>query len=175
MKKALLLSLLLPLLGYSQYDLELEILADGYSNPVEIVNAGDERLFVVEQTGRINILYTDGTKEATPFLDISSQVTSGGERGLLGLAFAPDYCTSGLFYVNYTFTESEQLKTRISRFSVNPDDENDALEDSEEPLIEFDQPYGNHNGGQVEFGPDGYLYLATDASDGRVLRLEPVE
>lgn len=161
MKKHLLLLLFLPLFGYSQYDIDLEMLANGYNNPIEIVNAGDERLFVVEQAGRIRILYTDGTKVTTPFLDIASQVSSGGERGLLGLAFPPDYCTSGRFYVNYTYNEGDQLKTRISRFSVNPDNENDALEDSEEPLIEFNQPFSNHNGGQVEFGPDGYLYIAT--------------
>lgn len=164
MKKIAILLCLLPSLAFSQYDLDLEFLADGYQNPAGIVSAGDERLFVVEQVGRISILYTDGTKENTPFLDISSQVNSGGEKGLLGLAFAPDYCTSGRFYVNYTFSESGQLKTRISRFSVNPDNKNDALEDSEESLIEFDQPYSNHNGGQVEFGPDGYLYIA--AGDG---------
>lgn len=152
---------LLPSLAFGQYDLELELLASGYQNPAGIVNAGDERLFVVEQVGRINILYIDGTKETTPFLDISSQVSSGGEKGLLGLAFAPDYCTSGRFYVNYTFTEGGQLKTRISRFNVNPNDKNDGLEDSEESLIEFDQPFSNHNGGQVEFGPDGYLYIGT--------------
>ncbi len=161
MKIIFILLLLLPSLAFSQYNLELELVADGYQNPAEIVNAGDERLFVVEQVGRINILYTDGAKEVTPFLDISSQVNSGGEKGLLGLAFAPDYCTSGKFYVNYTFTEGGQLKTRISRFSVNPENENDALEDSEESLIEFDQPFSNHNGGQIEFGPDGYLYIAT--------------
>ncbi len=161
MKKLLIFLTLLPAFAYSQYDVELEELATGFSSPSEIVNAGDERLFVVEQAGIIKILYTDGTQEPTPFLNISSQVNSGGEKGLLGLAFAPDYCTSGKFYVNYTFNDSIQLKTRISQFSVNPENENDALENSEEILLEFNQPFSNHNGGQVEFGPDGYLYIGT--------------
>ncbi|NEN24162.1 cadherin [Cryomorpha ignava] len=161
MKKMLILLGFLPSLAFGQYDIDLELLAGGYNQPTEIVNSGDSRLFVVEKSGKIKILYTDGVQESTPFLDITSNVNSGGEKGLLGLAFAPDYSTSGKFYVNYTFTANDSLFTRISRFSVDLDNENLANADSEESLLEFYQPFGNHNGGQVEFGPDGYLYIAT--------------
>ncbi len=168
MKTILLLLGILPVLAFGQYDIDLELLASDYNFPTEIVNAGDERLFVVEKTGVIKILYTNGTQQDLPFLNIIPQVTtstfSGDERGLLGLAFPPDYCNSGKFYVNYTFTQNDSLFTRISRFSVNPENENLALENSEESLLEFYQPFGNHNGGQIEFGPDGYLYIA--AGDG---------
>lgn len=151
--------LLIPFLAEAQVDLSLTELADGFTNPCEIVNAGDERLFVVEQPGRIKILYSDGEVESTSFLDIQNRVTAGGERGLLGLAFPADYCTSGLFYVNYTTTIGNQLHTRISRFSVTGDDENVADADSEEVLMEYEQDFSNHNGGHIEFGPDGYLYI----------------
>lgn len=151
-----------PLTIVAQVNVSLQMMANGYSRPCEIVNAGDERLFVVEQDGRIRILYTNGTKETEPFLNITGRVDAvGGEKGLLGLAFPPDYCTSGQFYVNYTNTTNSQLRTRISRFQVNPDNPNLADSDSEEILLEFNQDFGNHNGGQVEFGPDGLLYIAT--------------
>ncbi len=162
MKRISILFLLVPLVSFAQPDLSLVEIADGYNRPCEIVNAGDERLFVVEQTGRIKILYTNGETESTPFLNLSNQVDSqGNEKGLLGLVFAPDYCTSGNFYVNYTTTISNQLYTHISRFSVDPDNENEALPASEEVLMEFEQDFSNHNGGHIEFGPDGYLYIGT--------------
>ncbi len=159
MKHLYTLLLLIPALCQAQVDLNLVEIASGYANPSEIVHAGDERLFVIEQAGRIKILYTDGTQVEESFLDIASQVSSGGEKGLLGLAFAPDYCESGYFFVNYTFQDGSQLKTRVSRFSVDPDNENLALSNSEEVVIEIDQDFGNHNGGHIEFGPDGYLYI----------------
>jgi len=152
---------LIPAIVSGQIDVSLELFASGFDSPCEIANAGDERLFIVEQGGKIKILYPDGTQESSPFLDITSKVSSGGEKGLLGLAFAPDYCTSGNFYVNYTFVASGQLKTRISRFSVNPENENEALVNSEDSILEFDQPFSNHNGGHIEFGHDGYLYIGT--------------
>jgi glucose/arabinose dehydrogenase len=162
MKKLLLPLLLFPVLLFGQNDLSLNLLADGYNRPCEIVNAGDERLFIVQQPGIIEILLPDGTQINDPFLDIQSAVQDGGfEQGLLGLAFAPDYCTSGEFYVNYTTTFGGTTYTRVSRFAVNPDNENDALEDSEEIILEFEQDFNNHNGGQLLFGPDGYLYIAT--------------
>lgn len=161
MRNICILLVLIPALVSGQFDVSLQPFASGLNSPVEITNAGDERLFVVEQGGKIIILYPDGSQEPVPFLNITSQVNSGGEKGLLGLAFAPDYCTSGNFYVNYTFMEGGQLKTRISRFSVNPENENEALANSEESLIEFNQPYSNHNGGHIEFGSDGYLYIGT--------------
>lgn len=162
MKRISILLFLFPIVAMAQPDLSLVEIADGYTRPCEIVHAGDERLFVVEQTGRIKILYTDGETESTPFLNISDRVdAAGNEKGLLGLAFPPDYCSTGFFYVNYTTTIGGQLYTRISRFSVDPEDENLALADSEDIMLLFEQDFSNHNGGQLEFGPDGYLYIAT--------------
>lgn len=148
----------IPFFASAQIDVSLTELADGYSSPSELVNAGDERLFITEQSGRIKILYTDGEVESTPFLNIQNRVTAGGERGLLGLAFPADYCTSGVFYVNYTTAIDDTLRTRISRFAVT-DDENIADADSEEILMQYIQDFSNHNGGHIEFGPDGYLYI----------------
>ncbi len=134
---------------------ETELFASGFSSPVDIQNAGDDRLFIVEQAGRIKILNADGSINPTPFLDISSQVLSGGEQGLLGLAFHPDYTTNGYFYVYYTDNSGD---TQVSRFSVSSDpDIADA--GSELMLINQSQPYNNHNGGCIQFGPDGYLYI----------------
>jgi len=120
---------------------------------------GDERLFIVEQTGRVKLL-VDGSVAATPFLDIDSLVTdvSGyDERGLLGLAFHPDFDITGHFYVNYTDNNSN---TVIARYTVSADpdqaDHNSAMR-----LLTLDQPYANHNGGMLGFGADGYLYIGT--------------
>jgi glucose/arabinose dehydrogenase len=125
--------------------------------------AGDSRLFVVERTGRIRVVQ-NGTLLATPFLDISSQISTTGEGGLLGLAFPPGYATSGLFYVYYT---DVSLDSVVSRFSVtgNP---NVADPLSEEPLLFVDQPDGrtNHKGGTIHFGPDGFLWFATGDGGG---------
>jgi len=110
-----------------------------------------------------------GTPPSTPatvavFLDITSRVASssgGGELGLLGLAFDPGYAANGLFYVNYTTGGGGSRSTRVSRFSVSAADRNRADPASETVLLEFSQPFDNHNGGQLAFGPDGYLYIAT--------------
>ena len=146
-------------------DASLEPYASGLSQPVVITHAGDARLFVAEQPGRIRVV-DGGVVLPTPFLDISARVDdSGNEQGLLGLAFHPDYASNGHFYVNYIFDppNSSLDRTRISRFTVgtNPDVANPA---SELVLMEFEQPYSNHNGGDLQFGPDGYLYIA--AGDG---------
>lgn len=141
-------------------DLELELFASGLQNPVAIRHAGDERLFVLEQPGRIMILDAEGSIAPTPFLDIRSSVRdNASERGLLGLAFHPRYAENGYCYVNYT-TEPDGA-TVVSRFSVDPDNRNRALPESEKVVLTFDQPFGNHNGGDLAFGPDGYLYIAT--------------
>jgi glucose/arabinose dehydrogenase len=138
--------------------LTLTQFAQGFSIPVGIEHCGDSRLFIVQQRGLIRILNANGSINSTAFLDITSLVSSSGnERGLLGLAFHPDYATNGYFYVNYT--RSSDGATRVSRFSVNPADPNDALENSELNLLTIAQPYSNHNGGQIRFGPDGYLYI----------------
>lgn len=142
---------------WAQPVLELQPFAAGLSRPVAIVNAGDDRLFVVEKVGRIRLLDAAGTLQSQPFLDIVDRVRSGGsEQGLLGLAFHPDYADNGLFYVNYTDLDGD---TRISRFQVEAGDPDQADPDSEQLLIQVPQPYTNHNGGDLAFGPDGYLYI----------------
>jgi glucose/arabinose dehydrogenase len=112
------------------------------------------RLFVVEQIGTIRII-KDGNLLPTPFLDITGQVLAGGEQGLLGLAFYPDYATSGRFVVHYNDLAGD---TRLSVFQVSSDPDIANLA-SEQVILTADQPYSNHNGGQVAFGPDGFLYL----------------
>jgi glucose/arabinose dehydrogenase len=130
--------------------------ASGLSFPLYLTAPPGEtsRLFIVEQTGGIRIIKS-GTLLETPFLDISGQVSSGGERGLLGLAFDPNYTSTGRFFVHYTDPAGD---TRVSRFqvSVNPDI---ADAGSEQVILTATQPYSNHNGGQLLFGPDGMLYL----------------
>lgn len=129
----------------------------GLVNPVHINHAGDgnKRLFVVEQIGRIRIIRAD-VLLAAPFLDISDLVLSGGERGLLSVAFPPGFATSGRFYVNYT--RQPDGATVVARYHISADpDIADHL--SEERLLVISQPFANHNGGQLAFGPDGFLYI----------------
>lgn len=143
----------------AQLGIELENFASGFNSIVDLANAGDERLFVVEQSGRVKIIDENFNTLPDNFLNIQNKISSGGgEQGLLGLAFHPDYVNNGFFYVNYT---SGNLNTRISRFSINPNNPNLADPNSEVILLEFDQPFGNHNGGDLAFGPDGYLYIGT--------------
>ncbi|MBW3629562.1 MAG: PQQ-dependent sugar dehydrogenase [Gemmatimonadetes bacterium] len=125
------------------------------SSPVFLTSPpGDARLFVLEQAGRIRVV-EDGQLLATPFLDISSKVGSGGERGLLGLAFHPAYASNGYFFVNYTDRNGD---TRIERYRASAD-RNRADPGSVKRLLSIDQPYANHNGGMLEFGADGMLYI----------------
>ena len=132
-----------------------------FSSPVFLTHASDgsNRNFVVEQAGIIKVFPNSSNASlAKEFLDITDRVSSGGEKGLLGLAFHPDYENNGYFYVNYT--ADSPLRTIISRFQVtsNPDS---ADKNSEFQLLVFNQPYSNHNGGWIGFGPnDGYLYIA---------------
>lgn len=141
----------------AQPDIALVPVASGFSEPVAIRNAGDERLFIVERHGHIKILHADGS--VTTFLDIDARVgSSGGEQGLLGLAFHPDYASNGYFYVNYT---NNSGNTRVSRFSVDVSDPDLGNSASESILLTITQPYSNHNGGDLAFGPDGYLYIPT--------------
>ncbi len=129
--------------------------AQGLTHPVDLQAAGDERLFVVQQPGAIRII-ADGEVRDNPFLDIRDRVLDDAfERGLLGLAFDPDYDENGMFYVNYTGSGGH---TRISRFKVTGDP-NLADPASEQVLLTIDQPFANHNGGGLTFGPDGYLYI----------------
>ncbi|NJX14599.1 PQQ-dependent sugar dehydrogenase [Tamlana crocina] len=154
---------LLTILNFSQ-TIQLEPFASGFSNPVEIAHANDNRLFVVEKAGTIKIVNPDGSINSTPFLDISNLVGSGGERGLLGLAFSPDYSSSGKFYVNYTDNSSTNTpNTIIARYtaSANPD----VANTNGEILLTYQQPYSNHNGGKLAFGNDGYLYIGSGDGD----------
>ena len=140
-----------------EYQLNADtIVARGFTQPVGIVHAGDGsgRLFILEQGGLIKII-SHGEVLAEPFLDISSSVSTGSEQGLLGLAFHPDYKTNGYFYIDYTDTQGD---TQIVRYSVSGDP-NAADPASAVTLFSVDQPYANHNGGQLAFGPDGYLYI----------------
>ncbi|UZO79352.1 PQQ-dependent sugar dehydrogenase [Aquimarina sp. ERC-38] len=148
---------------YAQ-DIDIELVADGFSFPVFVTNAGDERLFVVEQEGAIKIIEENGTVAIADFLNIQDRVffiRRGGEPGLLGLAFHPEYATNGFFYVNYTHSANNQISTRISRFSRNTNNPNLADPNSELILLEFNQPFSNHNGGDITFGTDGLLYIAS--------------
>jgi glucose/arabinose dehydrogenase len=137
--------------------IDLVPFATGFSNPVAIENAGDTRLFVVEQEGFIHIVDQSGTVNPVPFLDITSIVNDGqNEQGLLGLAFHPNYLTNGYFYLNYTVAGGN---TQISRFTVNGGNPDLGDATSELQILNIGQPYGNHNGGDLNFGPDGYLYI----------------
>ncbi len=130
------------------------VTSPGFADPVDIANCGDTRLFIVEKSGYIRILKTDGT--STLFLNIDSKVNSASsEQGLLGMAFDPNYAANGYFYVDYTANTGNTIIARYQRNAVNPDLADVA---SEQIMINYADPYTNHNGGNLEFGPDGYLY-----------------
>ncbi|MEE9527850.1 MAG: PQQ-dependent sugar dehydrogenase [Syntrophobacteria bacterium] len=136
--------------------IKAEPVVTGLSSPVDITHAGDGsgRLFITLQGGRVVIF--DGVQILSPpFLDINSLVSSGGERGLLGAAFHPNYVGNGFFYVSYTDTAGDSV---IARYSVSLDP-NRADPTSGVILLTIPQPFSNHNGGQLHFGPDGYLYI----------------
>ena len=138
-----------------------------FKDPVGIYAAGDQsnRLFVVEQAGVIKVLENnESTNAASVFLDISNRVTSGGELGLLGVAFPRQFNQSGFFYVYYT--TDKPLRSIVSRFSVSQTNANQADVNSEEVLLQVEQPFPNHNGGQISFGPDGYLYIGLGDGGG---------
>ena len=143
----------------------VEVAVAGLSAPVDVTNAGDGsgRLFVVEQAGRIRVI-RDGSALAVPFLDIVDRVASGGERGLLGLAFHPDFPTDPRFFVDYTDRDGN---TVVSSFRVDPADPDRADPASETVLLHVNQPFANHNGGAVEFGPDGMRCTSRSAMAAR--------
>lgn len=148
-------------------NVSLTLFAEGLNAPVSVVHAGDARLFAVEQPGRIRVIEAAGNVLANPFLDVEERVDDASrEEGLLGLAFHPNYATNGYFYVNYTMDPGEETgRTRISRFTVS-DDPNVADPESELVIMEFEQWADNHNGGDIAFGPDGYLYIASGDGGG---------
>jgi len=154
MKNILLIGMIImSFFGNSQI-ISLTQFATGFSNPVEITHAGDSRLFVVQQGGLIKILNANGTTNATPFLNLSSIINTGGERGLLGLAFHPNYASNGYFFVNYTNTAGNTVIARYS-VSANPN----VANTTGTILMTIAQPFSNHNGGTIKFGADGYLYI----------------
>ncbi|HEY7629850.1 MAG TPA: PQQ-dependent sugar dehydrogenase [Thermoleophilaceae bacterium] len=185
-------ALLLPASAYAADQL---VKVGDFDSPVYITAPpGDpHRLFVVEQSGTIQVL-VDGQKQATPFLDITGKVTRSEEQGLLSMAFAPDYATSGKFYVYYTSKDcpsSPGCTERVSQFTRSASNPNVAST-TELPLLSLAHPGdSNHNGGQLQFGPDGYLYISTgDGGDeddthhnaqfannshllGKILRINP--
>ena len=138
-----------------------------FREPVGIYTAGDQsnRLFVVEQAGLIKVFENNESVNTTAvFLNISDRVISGGELGLLGLAFPRQFNESGFFYVYYT--SDNPLRSIVSRFSVSQTNANLADVKSEEILLQVEQPFPNHNGGQLSFGPDGYLYIGLGDGGG---------
>lgn len=155
--------------------LDARLVADGFVSPVILTEAPDDtkRLFVADQDGKVWILNADGTKKTTPFIDISSKMvtlTPGyDERGLLGLAFHPDYKTNGKFYLFYTAPPNAggpepgaawDNLTRISEFHVSAANADVADVASERIVLEANHPQSNHNGGTIAFGADGYLYIS---------------
>jgi glucose/arabinose dehydrogenase len=143
-----------PVIVPPEFNLAVQEVAAGLSDPLYVTAPpGDSRLFVVEQSGRIRII-KNGQLLPAPFLDIAARVSSGGERGLLSVAFHPSYATNGFFYINFTDAGGN---TRVERFSAsnNPDV---ALPGSSKLILTVAQPFANHNGGLNLFGPDGMLY-----------------
>jgi glucose/arabinose dehydrogenase len=148
--------------AFSQTRLEPAFPNLSFNRPVDFQHPGDgsNRLFVVEQQGIIRVFENSrGTSSKTTFLDITGRVDShANEMGLLGLAFHPDFKSNGYFFVDYT--AANPMRTVISRFSVNKSNPDKADPDSEFIILEIPQPFENHNGGQIVFGPDGFLYIA---------------
>ncbi|KAK3092465.1 hypothetical protein FSP39_003137 [Pinctada imbricata] len=152
----------------------VEKIADGLRNPVFARHAGDNsgRLFVGEVSGKIYVYYLNGTREREPFLNIKSATVNsnhrGDERGLLGLAFHPNFTSNGRLFIYYSTHAHQQgdhliddidHKIRISEFTISPDNKNKADRASERVVIEVQEPFWNHNGGEILFGDDGFLYL----------------
>lgn len=151
----------LALVSQAQETLTTERVVQGLSRPVALVHAGaPDRAYIVQQRGLILVFDpTTDTVLPTPFLDLTGSVSqSGNERGLLGLAFHPEFASNGLFYVNYTDRTTHD--TVIAQFSTTADPDV-ADPDSFLQLLAYDQPFSNHNGGWIGFGPDGYLYISS--------------
>ena len=143
----------------------LQLVTDGLADPIGITSAGDGsgRLFVNERTGGVRVIEADGSLRPTPFVDLSDRVLAGGERGLLGLAFHPGFARNGRLFVHYSrggdgATVVSELHAAADLQSADPA--------SERVILSVSQPYANHNGGQLAFGPDGYLYLGLGDGGG---------
>jgi glucose/arabinose dehydrogenase len=151
----------------TQAQITLTQVASGFSGPLGLEQPNDNsgRLFVVEQAGTIRIIQ-NGTVAGTSFLNIANRVTSGGETGLLGLAFHPGFAQNGRFYVNYTRTNAGQLQTVIAEYTASPANASQVDPSTERILLIQIQPASNHNGGQLAFGPDGFLYIGLGDGGG---------
>jgi glucose/arabinose dehydrogenase len=138
----------------------LQTYVSGFSSPVgmEAVRDGSGRFFVVEQTGKIRIV-KNGVLLSSPFLDLTSKIEFNDEEGLLGLTFHPSYAQNGRFFVDYTQRVAGQLQSVIAEYHVSTNDPNKA-DPTETRILVVDQPFDNHNGGQLGFGADGYLYIS---------------
>ncbi len=187
-----LVALALPVSAQPPADLQLTPLGVSVSTPLAARHAGDgsDRLFIVERVGTIQIYRQDTGLSGSPFLNIIADVDTTFEGGLLGLAFHPEYAQSGYFYVNYTRTGTggDALTTVIDRFEVSAADPDDADETSRVEILTIGQPASNHNGGDLHFGPDGYLYIGmgdggassgtsqnTSNLLGKMLRIDPCD
>ncbi|HEX3529052.1 MAG TPA: PQQ-dependent sugar dehydrogenase [Thermoanaerobaculia bacterium] len=133
--------------------LALQTVVSGLAGITSVANAGDSRLFITEQPGRIRIVQNSAVLP-DPFLDVSSLIISGGEQGLLSVAFHPHYAQNGLFFIFYTDKNGTDI---IARYHVSADP-NRADPASGRILLSIPEPFANHNGGELQFGPDGYLY-----------------
>ncbi len=142
----------------AQPNVKLSPLATGFTAITDISHAGDQRIFIAEKSGFIKIVDKSGLVNPVPYLDISTKVLNQGEGGLLGLAFHPNYATNGYFYVNTINKSGNTELTRYQVAALNPDK---ADTNSRTVLLTFTQPFSNHNGGDLNFGPDGYLYISS--------------
>lgn len=156
-------------------NMDLQLVAEGFASPIGVVAVPDNsnRLFVIDQAGKVWIIDGAGNKLATPFIDLTAKLPALNpaydERGLLGLAFHPAYATNGRFFIYYQLPPRAggppsggtwNNLSRISEFKVSAGNANQADMASEKVILEMDDPQSNHNGGTIEFGPDGYLYIA---------------
>ncbi len=146
-----------PPLPLSQLRLRLEPLWKGFTAPLYLTHAGDGsgRLFVLEQSGTIRVV-RDGSVTSEPYIDVSKLLSSGGERGLLGLAFSPDFETSGRVYINYTDKRGD---TVVARYTADDPASDKPAWSAPETVLAVKQPFSNHNGGCLQFGPEGLLYI----------------
>ena len=155
-----------PVLYAQSGSVNLVLFSGGYTAPLGLENCGDSRLFIVQKTGQVMWSDSNGTRQTTPFLDISSRVNSADdETGLLGLAFSPKYARNGLFYVNYI---NKTGNTNISQFKVSAN-KNVADTNSEKVVLQIPQFHDAHVGGCIKFGPDGDLYIGMGDGDSSTI------
>lgn len=184
MAKVLIVLLLSYLFSYSNLNAQsfiVDLFSEGFSSPLDIQSAGDDRIFIVEKNGVVKIINSDGTVRSEPFIDLTDNIDPAGEGGLLGLAFHPEYNINGYFFVSYVDLNRD---TQISRFNVSANNDNIADPNSELPILNFERNTVFHYGGALAFGPDNYLYIASgddltfvDSQDtasflGKILRID---